>query len=188
MIGGALIVIWAWLKWGWRGVKWISPVRRISQLEAIEVKVGNIEKQVQFNGGQTMRDEVRHIKLALGVNNGLTSLILEDRGMITFTTDATGAWTSVSRGWLKITGQTVRNSLGWAWTSSIIQADRANVITEYERCIKAGIPFVKSFTVFDSRTHQETLIDVYAEEATDDNNQYIGQVTDPSKHRDDSRT
>ena len=138
--------------------------------------VSAIKKELQTNGGKSLKDTVLALRedfdalLNLEVDNVnmqkaiLTFLGLEDtcRGIAFYKVDNSGSCDFVTSKWSDLTGLTEEQSLGFGWLNSIHPESREKVTDEFLQSIKHGKQLCLTYNVYNAISRATISVDAYA--------------------------
>lgn len=115
------------------------------KLEGLGRSVDLILKQLYPNGGSSLADRVNQIADEIAIQTVQNYEILRRQNAATFRADNEGRFVHVSDGWVRLSGISFDESLGWGWTLGIDDDDRQRVLDEWRRCVSEIRPFSVSF-------------------------------------------
>lgn len=160
-VGAATAASFAFVKYIWppllaftRGTMAIADLPQIMEaarrFEAMDKALARIAKEVQPNGGSSMRDQINHTSNA--VQHMHESLFLltgeirsqwdSDTSVARFIADGLGRHIWVSRTFLRWVNRSTDDVLGWGWLNSIAVEHRDDIRENWERAIAEEREFV----------------------------------------------
>jgi len=114
----------------------VNPIMNaIKKVSLLLVKVDEISKIIQPNGGSSVLDKLSRIEKAQIVienKHKLLSLVL---GVAMFETDKNGNYIWVSSEWSKYTGMAQEETLNNDWLTGVHEDDRDMVHEEWSKCL-----------------------------------------------------
>ncbi len=129
VIGGAA---WALLKYTKQLYNWIcvqiNTINNIqTSLTKIDLDVGILKKELQHNGGSSLKDYVSRLETELIKQEKRQKALIQDLVYGTFETDSTGKVVYVNRTYCRITGRTPDELVGTGWINCISSESREDI-------------------------------------------------------------
>jgi len=117
------------------------------QHKEMSKKLDFIVEQFSPNGGSTLKDSLNRIESKQVIDEVMAVYFVNALEAPMFKTDAIGACTWASKSYLKITGKSLEDTLGWGWLSSIHRADEKDVRNELMSAIRDKRAFQSKYRV-----------------------------------------
>ncbi len=152
-----------------------------------KIILDQILAQLHPNGGSSLRDSLNRIERnqAVMVSEAKLAsrwqrLMVDEIGLATFIADAEGKFTSVSQGYLNMTGLTIGEVIADGWRNSFAEKERETVGAAWGDAVKEERDFHISTVYFNHSTRQTlpVYIDAYVVH-TDDGvvSGWVGRVS-----------
>jgi PAS domain-containing protein len=110
-------------------------------------KLDVILEQFSPNGGTTVKDSLNRIERRQAVNEIMSVTLANSMDIAMFKTEADGSCSWASKAYLRLTGRTLEDTLGFGWILAIKSSDRASVREEWASAVIEKTHFEKIFTV-----------------------------------------
>ncbi len=124
--------------------KW---ARAISHIEKMSEKLNHVSKELQPNGGGSIKDQIKQIAndvKIIRIERDATFYLSKDP---MFKTDDKGYYTSVNTSLCNLVGVNEQELLGLGWLNYISLEDRDRVWEEWENIIESGKEISTFFTI-----------------------------------------
>lgn len=163
-LGGAVAVVWP------VSLRVVRLGRALSNNgRRVVAAVSIVERELQPNGGGSLRDMVQRIDWRVGAADAWNRALVEHHGLPVWEADASGEWMWCSRGLCLMFGAGTDRLYGMGWVSLISPDDRDRVVTEWRHAIAdrrdfrvSGVSLASGSHVtaeaFALRDHQGALI------------------------------
>lgn len=139
-------------------IKRDNLARVIAHIEDISVKLENISKELQPNGGGSIKDQVKEISKdvkAIRVERDATFLLAKEP---MFKNDASGYCILANQALCKLYGTTQEQLLGLGWLNFINEDDRERVKDEWKNIMESGTEITSSYTIINQSTDEEVPV------------------------------
>lgn len=113
-------------------------------------KLDLVLEQFNPNGGSSIRDSLNRIEAKQATNESMSIVITNSMDIPMFKANAIGECTWASKAYLKITGRTLEDTLGWGWILAIHPDDEEKVRNDWVMSLQQKRQFEKKFRVIDS--------------------------------------
>jgi len=134
-------------------IKRDNLARAISHIEDMSVKLENISKELQPNGGGSIKDQVKEISKdvkAIRVERDATFLLAKEP---MFKNDAKGYCILANQALCHLYGTTQEQLLGLGWLNFIEEEDRERVKEEWKNIIESGTEITSTYTVINQMSN-----------------------------------
>lgn len=123
----------------------------VDKLNDFYVKVNYITAELKPNGGNSMRDQVMHIKRTVDKidQRQLNFFHFDPHGIVE--TDAAGNLIWANRAYLQMTGRHPEEVIKQGWRNVIAESDRERVVTEWTHAVKDCRDFFSRFTIINAQ-------------------------------------
>lgn len=147
-----------------------------------------LKKELQPNGGSTIKDSINRIDKEVKDVKHLISYSCAKQGVffdfLGYSEDGLGLFESNELGeciyaspkYYEITGCTEVDVKGNGWVNLIDESDRDRVFTEWQHCIAQKRPFILDYDIIHKKTHEIIRVNCYAKPLIENNkiHGYIG--------------
>ena len=158
LIGSAIGTLVAGGWWAYKKI--IKPVRawgremstaasnvksQTGQIDALTSRVECIQKELQYNGGGSLRDMVSEIHSRVVMSQEFDRALADSLPYAIWHADAQGQFIWTNRMWEKFTGMPPERTKGKGWILGVHSEDRDEMVTEWFRASRDGREFMMSF-------------------------------------------
>lgn len=110
-------------------------------------KLDFIVEQFSPNGGCSLKDSLNRIESKQVINEVMSIYFVNAIEAPMFKTDPHGACTWASKSYLKITGKSLEDTLGWGWLSVIHRADEKEMRAELTEAVRDKRAFQSKYRI-----------------------------------------
>lgn len=138
VIGGVLWTVIRYMKkiYDWIMVQ-ITAINNIqSSIAKIDTDVGFLKKELQHNGGSSLKDYVSRLETELIKQENRQKALIQDLVYGAFETDSTGKVVYVNRTYCRITGRTPDELLGSGWLNCVSSEKQSDIAKKWEITLK----------------------------------------------------
>lgn len=123
-------------------------------------KIEQIHMELKPNGGSSLRDAVNRIESNLSKQKLYTRALVKTRPGGTFNCDEHGDVTEVNKPMCLVLGRTESELLGDNWVKWVHVDDRAQVVTEWRRCLdqRSDFDMDMKFVLPDKSTKKVNMV------------------------------
>lgn len=144
--------LWGFLKFSRRGYTWIKNRLSLMQniqnsLLRIDSDVSSIKKELQHNGGSSLKDYVSRLDAELIKQEKRQKALIQDLTYGTFETDATGKVVHVNRTYCRLSGRTPDELMGSGWINCIENDRREEVARNWYLSVSENRDWTDSFSL-----------------------------------------
>lgn len=177
---GAVLTIVKFWKRIWPTVKGaFTMIARLQRVEnhvgQINTKLDSILKELQPNGGSTIKDTVTRIDNALTVNVERQRVFNNDSMNGLMETDAEGNCVWANSTYLGIVGRTIESVLGKGWVNTIQASERDRVMTEWDDALEEDREFEYEYHVVTTRGERK-MVRIRSMKLRDSNGTTVGYI------------
>lgn len=141
--------------------KWRRILGTWESIDRIERAQGAIAKELQYNGGLSTKDIIGRLERSLdsvahdvSLVRGVQRAMMSERQVPFFETDEQGRCVWVNRYYLDLTGKQLADVLVNGWGGIIAGEDRADVLREWDDCVKQDRDFDMHYRILDAEQHK----------------------------------
>lgn len=148
VIGGT---VWAIIKYMKKVYDWIMvQINTINNIQTsiakIDADVGFLKKELQHNGGSSLKDYVSRLETELIKQEKRQKALIQDLVYGAFETDSTGKVIYVNRTYCRITGRTPDELIGSGWLNCISSEKREDIDKKWDTTIKENRELHETFS------------------------------------------
>jgi PAS domain S-box-containing protein len=147
--GAVVGTVAASARWGAPKVK--AAVRICSALADLPEQLAGISAELKTNGGGSMRDEIRRIAVDGRDTKALVRVLGDSHPDMLWEAGPTGDCVYSNETYLRETGRSLGDTLGWGWINCIAEHDRARVREAWEAAIEERREFRMRYAMVNAR-------------------------------------